>query len=108
MKYLEQNLEDMTAIAVLDILCDDFAAGTETICFLGTKRTVALMNLRQEYQDLGAVLAKHIGPLKFCGGPKSHNEYFTGNLLTVLMDYILIEWAYTGAYADMVEKEMVL
>ncbi len=108
MKYLERNLEDMTASEVLDILCDDFIASTETICFIGTQRIVSLGNLRAEYKDLGGVLAKHIGPLKFYGGPKSRAEYFTGNLLTVLMDYILTEWAYTGAYADMVEKEMVL
>ena len=108
METLEKNLKGMTAKDVLDILITDFLAGQETICFLGTKRTVTIQNLRNEYEHLDGVLAKFIGPLSFKGGPKSRSTSYTGNLMTVLMDYILIEWLYTGAYADMVEREMVL
>lgn len=108
MKYLEQNLDDLSAIAVLDILIQDFDAAADTICFNATQRIVTLGHLQEEYKGLKGALAKHIGPLKFQGGPKTHNTYYTGNLLTVLMDYILIEWVYTGSYADMVEREMVL
>jgi hypothetical protein len=108
MEILERNLEEMTAIEVLATLVDDFTASSETICFVGTQRTVTIGNLQKEYQNLDGVLAKHIGPLQFNGGPKCRLDCYTGNLLTVLMDYILIEWLYTGAYSDMVTREMVL
>ena len=105
-EYISGNLEDTTAIEALDILITDFGDAEKTITFTGTQRVVTLKALRREYDGLSGVLAKHISPLSFFGGPLDSRSYYTGSLLTMLCARVMIAWCIDGSYLDMVEDQV--
>lgn len=105
-EYISENLEGTTAIEALDILIHDFDDAVQTICFNGTKRVVTLKALRREYDGMAGVLATHISPLSFFGGPQDSRAYYTGSLLTMLCDRVMTAWSIDGSYADMVEGQV--
>ena len=105
-KYLYKNLCELTVQEVLNILIRDFEAGTTRIMFKGTHRIVSLIDLSKEYAKIGGVLAIHISPISFRGGPPGVESYYDGTLLTLLCDKVLTAWCLYGNYDDLVESEV--
>lgn len=103
--YLRTHFENVTAIAVLQMLCDDFSRVGRSIKFCHSGRVYLITDLFRLYEETNIdCAASLVGPLRFYGGPPHERAWYTGSLLTVLFDQILDAWECYGDYRDLVEQ----
>ncbi len=102
---LEREFQELSAVDVIALLCDEFHLDNITVQFSSGK-AIELWRLRETIKD-PTVGAAYISPVTFWGGPPGPFKKFSGSILTVLYDAILRAWVRTGAYADLVGREYV-
>lgn len=105
-KYLYKNLCELSVQEALSVLLKEFGAANTMIMFKGTHRLVNITQLNKEYANIKGVLASHIAPISFQGGPPPSEDYYDGSLLTMLCDKVLRAWHLRGEYEDLVESEV--
>ncbi len=101
--HLKHELQELSAIEVIALLCDEFHLDNTSITFSSGK-PIEIWRLRESIKD-PTVGAEYISPIVFWGGPPGPFKKFQGSILTVLYDAILRAWIRTGAYADLVGQE---
>ncbi len=69
-----------------------FNAGTHPIIINGVSTTIN--KLFEDFKGMEHIEAKDIGPIRFYGGPPCHRKWYSGTLLSILLDFVL------GSYAN--------
>lgn len=102
---IRDYVSGITAAETVNLLCEEFGKGQSIIMFVksGTRREIRSLLLEN---CLGQLAPEDVGPIQFWGGPPTRRGHFIGNLLTMLCDSVLYDWATKGHYIEMVEGRM--
>lgn len=84
MATLERLFKDLSAMDAVEVLCQVFNA-INAVVYIDNKR-FALHELYDDYYTMYCCAATDID-LRFYGGPPGSGRWFSGTLLTLLMDH---------------------
>jgi hypothetical protein len=88
---LTARLSDMSGPRAANHLCYTFKRGSYPIILAGVSTTVA--KLVDDFDGFEYINAKDIGPIRFYGGPPQKRKWYSGSLLSILVDAVLESYA---------------